>query len=78
MSAEVTAAPGTSLSGRGDGGRHVDLRHPGGRLSDTRLGDGLDLKTSPGRQPGIRPTRRCATVGASRVGPPAPAFTSAG
>lgn len=52
--AQLTAAHGplpatrTTLSGRGDGGRHLYFRHPGGRLSSTRLGAGIDIKTSAG------------------------------
>jgi hypothetical protein len=38
----------TSVSGRGDGGRHLWFLHPGGRLSAARLGAGLDLKTHTG------------------------------
>lgn len=38
----------TALSGRGDGGRHLYFRHPGGRLSSSRLGAGIDVKTSAG------------------------------
>jgi Bifunctional DNA primase/polymerase, N-terminal len=37
-----------SVSGRGDGGRHLWFLHPGGRLSAARLGAGLDLKTHAG------------------------------
>lgn len=36
------------ISGRGDGGRHLYWRHPGGDLSAHRLGKGLDLKTRTG------------------------------
>lgn len=35
-------------SGRGDGGRHLYFLRPFGRLSATRLGHGLDIKTSSG------------------------------
>lgn len=38
----------TTLSGRGDGGRHLFFRRPAGKLSDRRLGCGIDLKTSSG------------------------------
>lgn len=38
----------TTLSGRGDGGRHLFFRRPGGKLSAKRLGAGVDLKTSSG------------------------------
>jgi hypothetical protein len=37
-----------SVSGRGDGGRHLWFLHPGGRLSSARLGGGVDLKTHAG------------------------------
>jgi hypothetical protein len=37
-----------SVSGRGDGGRHLWFLHPGGVLSAVRLGAGLDLKTHTG------------------------------
>ena len=40
----------TTLSGRGDGGRHLFLRRPPGRLSSKRLGAGIDVKTSTGRR----------------------------
>ena len=38
----------TCLSGRGDGGRHRYLLHPGGQLNEKRLPDGVDLKTHAG------------------------------
>jgi hypothetical protein len=38
----------TAVSGRGDWGRHLYYRHPGGKLSAARLPEGLDLKTSSG------------------------------
>jgi hypothetical protein len=38
----------TSLSGRGDGGRHLWWLHPGGPLTTARLPDGLDVKTRRG------------------------------
>lgn len=38
----------TSLSGRGDGGRHLWWLHPGGKLTTARLPDGLDVKTRRG------------------------------
>ncbi len=38
----------TVVSGRGDGGRHYYFRRPPGELSSTRLGAGIDLKTSSG------------------------------
>jgi Bifunctional DNA primase/polymerase, N-terminal len=34
----------TTLSGRGDGGRHLYFRRPAGELSARRLGRGIDLK----------------------------------
>ena len=37
----------TAYSGRGDDGRHLYLRHPGGKLNAT-IGAGLDVKTSAG------------------------------
>jgi Bifunctional DNA primase/polymerase, N-terminal len=52
--AELEAAQGvlpatqTSVSGRGDGGRHMWWLHPGGKLTTTRLPDGLDVKTHRG------------------------------
>jgi Bifunctional DNA primase/polymerase, N-terminal len=38
----------TDLSGRGDGGAHYFFRRPPGKLIGTRLGPGIDLKTSTG------------------------------
>lgn len=38
----------TTISGRGDGGRHLFFRRPSGKLTATRLGPGIDLKTSSG------------------------------
>jgi Bifunctional DNA primase/polymerase, N-terminal len=38
----------TTISGRGDGGQHLWFLHPGGRVSGSRLGSGLDIKTSTG------------------------------
>jgi hypothetical protein len=38
----------TVLSGRGDGGRHLYWRHPGGAVSARGLPAGLDLKTHSG------------------------------
>lgn len=38
----------TTISGRGDGGRHYFYRRPPGKLSAKHLGPGLDLKTSSG------------------------------
>lgn len=37
-----------AYSGRGDGGRHLYFRRPAGRLTSTRLGNGVDLKLSGG------------------------------
>ncbi|OBY30500.1 bifunctional DNA primase/polymerase [Mycolicibacter kumamotonensis] len=37
-----------TLSGRGDGGKHLFFRRPPGKLSAARLGRGIDLKTSAG------------------------------
>lgn len=37
----------TALSGRGDGGRHLYFRHPGGKLRGS-IGTGLDVKTHGG------------------------------
>lgn len=38
----------TTVSGRGDGGRHLFYRRPAGKLSSKRLGPGIDLKMSTG------------------------------
>lgn len=38
----------TSISGRGDGGRHLFYRRPHGELSSKALGPGVDLKTYAG------------------------------
>lgn len=38
----------TTISGRGDGGKHLFFRRPPGRLSSTQLGHGIDVKTSTG------------------------------
>jgi hypothetical protein len=38
----------TTMSGRGDGGRHLFYRRPPGRLSAAHLGEGIDVKTSAG------------------------------
>jgi Bifunctional DNA primase/polymerase, N-terminal len=38
----------TDLSGRGDGGAHYFYRRPPGKLSATRLGPGIDIKSSTG------------------------------
>lgn len=37
-----------TVSGRGDGGRHLFFRRPPGKLTAARLGQGLDIKTSAG------------------------------
>jgi Bifunctional DNA primase/polymerase, N-terminal len=37
-----------TVSGRGDGGVHLYVRRPPGRISARRLGPGIDLKTSSG------------------------------
>lgn len=49
----------TDLSGRDDGGAHYFFRRPPGRLIGTRLGPGIDVKTSTGYvvlPPSIHPT----------------------
>ncbi|MGY4648672.1 bifunctional DNA primase/polymerase [Mycobacterium sp. URHB0021] len=38
----------TTISGRGDGGRHLFYRRPWGKISAKRLGQGIDIKTSFG------------------------------
>ena len=38
----------TTISGRGDGGRHLFFRRPSGKLTSKRLGPGIDLKTYAG------------------------------
>src|SRR5262249_27597841 len=38
----------TTISGRGDGGRHLFFRRQHGKLSSKRLGPGIDIKTSTG------------------------------
>ena len=38
----------THISGRGDGGMHLFLRRPSGKLSAKRLGAGIDLSCRPG------------------------------
>lgn len=38
----------TTISGRGDGGRHLFFRRPSGKLTSKRFGPGVDLKTSAG------------------------------
>jgi Bifunctional DNA primase/polymerase, N-terminal len=37
-----------TISGRGDGGFHLYVRRPAGKLSTARLGPGIDFKTSTG------------------------------
>jgi Bifunctional DNA primase/polymerase, N-terminal len=51
----------TTISGRGDGGRHLFFRRPPGKLTSKRLGPGVDLKTSTGYvvlAPSIHPDTR--------------------
>ena len=51
----------TTLSGRGDGGRHLFFIRPTGGLSARRLGSGIDLKMSTGYvvlPPSIHPATR--------------------
>jgi len=51
----------TTVSGRGDGGRHLFYRRPPGRLTAARLGAGIDLKTCAGytvMAPSIHPDTR--------------------
>lgn len=51
----------TTISGRGDGGKHLFYRRPPGMLSGRRLGRGIDLKTSSGYTvgaPSIHPDSR--------------------
>ena len=38
----------TTISGRGDGGRHMYVRRPPGRITAERLGPGIDLKAAGG------------------------------
>jgi hypothetical protein len=50
----------TTMSGRGDGGKHLFYRRPPGRLS-AQLGPGIDVKVSPGYvvlPPSIHPDTR--------------------
>ncbi len=49
LEAETSPLPVTltTVSGRGDGGKHLYFRRPAGKLKN-RLGDGIDLKTSAG------------------------------
>jgi hypothetical protein len=65
----------TTLSGRGDGGRHLFFRRPPGNLSAARLGAGIDLKTSTGYvvlPPSIHPDsgQPYASVDAAVAAPP--------
>ena len=54
----------TTISGRGDGGRHLYVRRPPGRLTTRNLGPGIELKTTtavqaPSLHPGTaKPYRR--------------------
>jgi hypothetical protein len=51
----------TTISGREDGGVHLFYRRPPGKLSATRLGPGIDIKTSSGYvawAPSIHPDTR--------------------
>ncbi len=50
LEAKHGTLPGTltTISGRGDGGRHLFFRRPPGRLTGKHLGPGIDLKTSSG------------------------------
>lgn len=66
----------TTWSGRGDGGRHLYFRRPPGQLTATRLGDGIDVKTSSGyvvAAPSIHPDtgNRYIRVDAPVAAPPA-------
>jgi hypothetical protein len=48
----------TTISGRGDGGRHLFFRRPAGDLTARHLGSGIDLKTDTGytvHAPSIHP-----------------------
>jgi hypothetical protein len=65
-----------TLSGRGDGGRHLFYRRPAGKLSGKRLGAGIDIKTSTGYvvlAPSIHPetARPYVRFDAPVVAPPA-------
>ncbi|MGJ0203372.1 bifunctional DNA primase/polymerase [Leucobacter sp. gxy201] len=63
----------TALSGRGDGGRHLYFRHPGGRLTARGLPAGIDVKTETGYcvlPPSIHPETGHPYVWAS-MSPPA-------
>ena len=51
----------TSLSGRGDGGRHLWLRHPGRTLKG-RLGPGVDVKRVPNAYVVAPPSIHFATL----------------
>jgi hypothetical protein len=79
--AELEAAHGalpgtlTSMSGRGDGGRHLYFVHPGGRLSTRRVPAGIDIK-APGSYtvlpPSIHPDSRKPYTWVDANVPPAP------
>jgi hypothetical protein len=65
-----------TLSGRGDGGRHLFYRRPPGKLSSKRLGAGVDIKTSTGYvvlAPSIHPAtgRPYQRIDARVAAPPA-------
>ena len=65
-----------TISGRGDGGRHLFFRRPRGKLSFKRLGPGIDIKTSTGYvvlAPSIHPEtgRPYQRVDAPVAAPPA-------
>lgn len=64
----------TSISGRGDGGRHLWWLHPGGKLSAARLPDGIDVKTHAGyvvAPPSIHPATGNPYRWACKTLPPA-------
>ena len=69
---ELTANGGqiwtrTSLSGRGDGGRHLWLRHPGVKMKG-RLGPGVDVKRIPNAYVVAPPIIHVRHAGAVPVG----------
>jgi Bifunctional DNA primase/polymerase, N-terminal len=62
----------TTITGRGDGGRHLFFRRPPGKLSSKRLGAGIDIKTSTGYvvlPPSIHPDGGNPYVGVNVDGP---------
>lgn len=64
-----------TLSGRMDGGRHLFMRRPPGKLSTAKLGPGIDLKTSTGYvvvPPSIHPDtgKRYIRVDGPVISPP--------